>query len=131
MRTARGSDGRTAQGPSRQPQVPGLADGTTPEEQLRLRGLSPREAEVAILSARGLLVARIADTLQLAPGTVKALLARAREKLGCRSVGELARVLLREGVIDPEMLIDPLTSGGNAIIPRGERERSKPRIYRK
>lgn len=87
----------------------------TPERRLRLQGLTPREAEVALLAAWGFHVREIAQHLQLAPGSVKALLARARQKLGCRDVRELTAVLLREGVVRPEELVDP----------REERERKR------
>ncbi len=82
----------------------------SPAEWLRLKGLSPRETEVALLAARGLFVRRIAQVLQVAPGTVKTHLARAREKLECRNVRELASLLLIEGVIRNEELVDPRQS---------------------
>src|SRR5207248_5983986 len=61
-----------------------------PQTRLRLVGLTQRETQVALLAARGLLVREIAQQLEVAPGTVKTLLARARIKLGCRTLRELA-----------------------------------------
>ena len=85
----------------------GQLKGLSPEGCLGLEGLTPREAEVAVLAARGFHVCAIAQQLQLAPGTVKSYLARAREKLGCRNVRELTAVLLRKGAIQAEELLGP------------------------
>jgi len=78
----------------------------TPETRLRLMGLSAREAEVCLLCARGFLIREIAPQLSIAGGTVKAHIARARYKLQCPSVRDLSALLLREGLITPEDLID-------------------------
>ena len=74
------------------------------EERLRLQGFTPREATVAVLAARGLLIREVATRLEIAPGTVKMLLKRGRDKLGCRNVRELTALLLRPGVITPDDL---------------------------
>ena len=79
----------------------------SPEQRLRLHGLTARECEVALLAGRGLLVREIAERLQIAIGTVKALLRRAREKLNCRTVRELSTLLVRAGLIRPEELFLP------------------------
>lgn len=78
-----------------------------PASRLRLLGLSRRETEVALLAAHGLLLRDVASHIQVAPGTVKALLARARRKLGCASVRDLTIVLLREALVRPDELPDP------------------------
>ena len=44
-----------------------LERNLTPEMWLRLNGLSPREAEVSLLAARGMRVHTIAECLQVAP----------------------------------------------------------------
>ncbi|MHB1161655.1 MAG: response regulator transcription factor [Chloroflexota bacterium] len=80
--------------------------------RLRLMGLSPRESEVTLLATRGFLVREIARQLQVAPGTVMTLVARAREKLGCRTVRELAVTLLRMGVVQVADLGGPLDQSG-------------------
>ncbi len=64
-----------------------------------------------MLAARGDHVCAIAQQLQLASGTIKSYLARARRKLGCRNVRELSAVLLRDRVIDPDDLADPREQG--------------------
>lgn len=86
----------------------GYSDGLTPETRLRLMGLSRREAEVAVLGARGFLVREIAQQLQIAPGTVMTLVARAREKLGCGSMRELAVTLFRMRVLQITHLGGPV-----------------------
>lgn len=84
------------------------------ETQLRLQGLTPREAEAALLAGRGLLVREIAEHLDVAQGTVKNLLKRARDKLGAANVRELSAILLRESVLSTADLIDPRTVNGDA-----------------
>lgn len=75
--------------------------------RLRLVGLSRREAEAALLVARGLLVQDVARQMNVSAGTVKTLLARGRAKLHCRSARDLARLLIMTGVIRPEDLEPP------------------------
>lgn len=77
----------------------------TPIEHLRLKGLSPREAEATLLVTRGLLVREVAERMGICEGTAKALIARAREKLGCHSIRELSAYLLCEGVVHPSDLV--------------------------
>ena len=75
--------------------------------RLRLEGLTAREAEVALLAGRGLLVRDIADEQHVSQGTVKSLLKRAREKLGATNVRELSAILLREGLVTADQMLDP------------------------
>ena len=77
------------------------------DARLRLHGLTPREAEVATLSARGYLVREIAERPQVAEGTVKVQLSRARDKLGCRNARELSLMLIRSGIVKPDQLLYP------------------------
>lgn len=79
----------------------------TPEAWLLLRRLSAREVEATLLVGQGLLLRVAAERMGVEPGTVKTLLARARGKLHCRSARELTALLLREGIIRPDQLLDP------------------------
>ena len=79
----------------------------TPLLRLRYLGLTPREAEIALLVGRGFHQSEVAEHLHVTTGTVKKLLARGREKLGCRDAHELRVLLLRERFVLPEDLIDP------------------------
>ena len=83
----------------------------TPETQLRLRGLSRRAAEAALLAARGYRTREIAEQMQVTEGTVKTHLKRAREKLGCDTARELMAVLLHEGVVRPDDFLTPRSLG--------------------
>lgn len=65
------------------------------EQRLWLEGLTRREAEAAIWAAHGLLVREIACKMQVSEGTVKTLLQRAHNKLGCQHVRELMAILFR------------------------------------
>jgi DNA-binding CsgD family transcriptional regulator len=62
--------------------------------------LSPRETAALALVASGHPDAEIADALEIAPSTVKTLLARARGKLGARTRAEAVALALRSGLID-------------------------------
>ncbi len=59
-------------------------------------GLSPREADVLLLAARGLSNKEIARELALSTGTVRTLLERAYRKLGARNRAEAATILLAQ-----------------------------------
>jgi DNA-binding NarL/FixJ family response regulator len=61
--------------------------------------LSDRELEILRLVARGESNKRIARVLNLSPNTVKTYVARAFEKLGCRSRPEAAAELARRGLL--------------------------------
>jgi len=63
--------------------------------------LSDREFEVFRLLAQGKGVSDIANTLHLSPKTVGAHRTRIMEKLACNNVAELARIAIRQGVINP------------------------------
>lgn len=76
-------------------------------QRLRLRGLTRREAEIALLAGRGMRGSEIAVQLQVTPGTVKSLLGRARDRLDCRDRRELAHVLLRDGLVRPDEMFLP------------------------
>ena len=80
---------------------------------LRSRGLSPREAEATLLVAHGLLMRESAAQMNVTVGTVKTLIARSREKLGCHTLRELIALLLCEGVIHPEDLVRNYSSHGD------------------
>ena len=69
------------------------------ESRFRLAGLSPREGQACLLASRGLTVREIAGEMQVSVGTVKTLLARARQKLGCRNVRELSAALFRKAIL--------------------------------
>ncbi len=77
----------------------------TTEERLRLKGLTRREAEAALFAGRGLLMREIAGEMGVSEGTVKTLIKRGREKLGCRSVRALAVTLLQRGFVSPTELV--------------------------
>ncbi len=91
--------------PHRQRRYP--SHNLTPGMWLRLRGLSPREAEAALLAAHGLRMREVADQMQVSEGTVKTELARAREKLGCGDVRDLVALLLHEGVVKLDDFLTP------------------------
>ena len=91
---------------------PSHPEDLAPEARLRLMGLTPRETEVALLAARGFSVREISQRLQVMPGTVKTLLARARAKLGYRNVRQLMTMFLRVGLIRADQLVDPFTDNG-------------------
>jgi two-component system, NarL family, invasion response regulator UvrY len=67
---------------------------TNPEE-----ALSEREFSVFIQLARGQSVARIAETLKLAPSTVGTHLYHVKQKLGASNQSELTLVAMRWGLI--------------------------------
>lgn len=67
-----------------------------PGAELRARGLTRREAEVATLAATGATNAEIASELYISVNTVKTHLGRALAKLGLRSRTELALRLSRQ-----------------------------------
>ncbi|RPD94687.1 DNA-binding response regulator [Candidatus Pantoea deserta] len=65
----------------------------------RYHSLTPRELEVMLLAARGLLNKQIAAELGVSEITAKVHKRRVIEKMGVRSVSELARVAERLGLL--------------------------------
>jgi len=63
--------------------------------------LSNREFEVFRLLAEGKSVSDIANTLHLSPKTVGAHRTQIMEKLSCNNVAELARLAIRQAIINP------------------------------
>lgn len=63
-----------------------------------LEGLSPREQEVAWLTARGYTNRQIAEDLVISPETVKTHVRHVLEKLGVRSKADLRLLLLDLGI---------------------------------
>lgn len=80
------------------PRLPRL----TPMLWLRLQGLTPREAEAALRAAGGKRLRAVAEDMQIAEGTAKVLLSRARHKLGCDTLRELTVEVLRGSGFSPE-----------------------------
>ena len=78
-----------------------------PEERLRIAGLTPREIEVSLMTARGMLAPDVAVNLSVAESTLKSLLARVREKLGYRTTRDMVTDFIRRGLVRPEELRDP------------------------
>lgn len=74
----------------------------SPENWLRQQGLTPREAQTALLVGRGFREREIAEQLQVTPGTAKSYVAQAREKLGCSSMRDLMLLLLHLGLVQSE-----------------------------
>jgi FixJ family two-component response regulator/AraC-like DNA-binding protein len=68
--------------------------------EARLATLSPREREVCVRVARGLLNKQIAADLGISESRVKLLRSNGMEKLGAESAAELGRLLERLGVDD-------------------------------
>jgi DNA-binding NarL/FixJ family response regulator len=62
--------------------------------------LAEGERRALGLSARGLVVAEVAEAMCTSPDTVRAWLASAVEKLGARSKLEAVLIALRRGLID-------------------------------
>ena len=65
------------------------------DAKLRMALLTPREREVCVLVAHGLLNKQIADQVGASERTVKIHRARALQKLGVTSVSDLVRLLSR------------------------------------
>lgn len=84
-------DGQTAQA---------LARARVAGERHPVEALSEREFAVFLQLARGASVARIAEDLELSPGTVGTHLYRVKQKLGAGSQSELTLVALRWGLIE-------------------------------
>jgi two-component system invasion response regulator UvrY len=71
----------------------GAQEGTPHES------LSEREFQVMLLLANGKSVSEIADRLALSPKTVSTYRARLMEKLGVKSIAELVRYVMEQGLI--------------------------------
>ena len=71
----------------------GAQEGTPHES------LSEREFQVMLLLANGKSVSEIADRLALSPKTVSTYRARFMEKLGVKSIAELVRYVMEQGLI--------------------------------
>lgn len=61
--------------------------------------LSPREKEIALLSAEGFSLLNIAEKLGISEKSVKNMRCAAYRKLGFHNVAQLARWAIREGFI--------------------------------
>jgi DNA-binding CsgD family transcriptional regulator len=80
--------------------------GRRAPRQPRTGLLTPAEAEVARLVARGLTNRRVADAASLSPKTIEAYLSRIFTKTGCRSRVELA-VFVNSGALEETSGIPP------------------------
>lgn len=58
--------------------------------------LSPRQREGATLLGQGMIRKQIAEAMQISEGTVAALLARAKERLGAANSAQLAVMVAKE-----------------------------------
>lgn len=72
--------------------------GTTDDD--RVQRLSEREFEVFCLLAEGRTVVEISENLHLSPKTVSNHRANIMQKLGAKSIVELTRLAIRNGLID-------------------------------
>jgi DNA-binding CsgD family transcriptional regulator len=73
---------------------------------LERQGLTRREAEAALLAARGAQQREIGEQMGVSVGTVKATLAHALVKLGLATSRELMPFLLKRGVIGRDDLLE-------------------------
>lgn len=78
---------------------PGRPAAKVPVEALRLLGLIPSEARIAVLVGRGMTPREAAVDLGLSEGTVRTTLARIYDKLSIRRQSELARMVSHLGSI--------------------------------
>ena len=75
-------------------------DATPPDEASPLVVLTPREREVFQLLAIGKANKEVASALDLSVGTVKKHRENLQRKLDCHSSAELARLAIREGLLE-------------------------------
>jgi DNA-binding NarL/FixJ family response regulator len=82
--------------------VRGLRGGEAaiPSARSRLSGLTPREREVFQLLALGKSNKEVASALDISLGTAKKHRENLQRKLGCSSAAELARLAIREGLLE-------------------------------
>lgn len=73
----------------------------TPPAVSRLEGLTPREREVFQLLALGRSNKEVARELDMSLGTAKKHRENLQRKLDCHSTAEIARLAIREGLMDP------------------------------
>jgi DNA-binding CsgD family transcriptional regulator len=66
---------------------------SVPRERIEALGLSPREAEMAVMIARGLANKEIADELHISPATVRTHIYNLYQKAGARSRVELLNIV--------------------------------------
>ncbi|MFO8064944.1 MAG: helix-turn-helix transcriptional regulator, partial [Spirochaetia bacterium] len=66
---------------------------SVPRERIDALGLSPREAEMAVMIARGLANKEIADELHISPATVRTHIYNLYQKAGARSRIELLNIV--------------------------------------
>ena len=66
---------------------------SVPRERVEALGLSPREAEMAVMIARGLANKEIADELHISPATVRTHIYNLYQKAGARSRVELLNIV--------------------------------------
>jgi len=71
-----------------------------PTGRSRLAGLTPREREVFQLLALGKSNKEVASALDISLGTAKKHRENLQRKLGCSSAAELARLAIREGLLE-------------------------------
>jgi DNA-binding NarL/FixJ family response regulator len=90
----------------------------TPATWLRLQGLTPREVEATLRVAKGNLVREIAGDMHVSEGTIKTLLSRARQKLDCHTLRELAAKVLRESGFSAEEILGRVIAP--SVQPNGE-----------
>jgi two-component system invasion response regulator UvrY len=75
-------------------------DGEGASDEDRVQRLSEREFEVFCLLAEGRTVVEISEDLHLSPKTVSNHRANIMQKLGAKSIVELTRLAIRNGLID-------------------------------
>lgn len=75
-------------------------EGEGASDEDRVQRLSEREFEVFCLLAEGRTVVEISDDLHLSPKTVSNHRANIMQKLGAKSIVELTRLAIRNGLID-------------------------------
>ena len=76
------------------------AQGGVPPTGTRLSALTPREREVFQLLALGKSNKEVASSLDISLGTAKKHRENLQRKLACGSAAELARLAIREGLLD-------------------------------
>ena len=86
------------------------------EAQERLQRLTPRERDVLELLSEGLQNLQIAERLAISPRTVEVYKAKMMEKLQCRTLADVVRFGLREGITAVAILVLQLTWLASQVI---------------